>query len=68
MECQDIIIQYGGKNKALMFMSPSSYPISYQFDPTKNVSMFSEFLEATKVNKFDMEAKYQMKHEVHRLG
>lgn len=43
-----------GVNKAICFVSPGEYPTQYRFDPERNVSIFKDFIERTKVNKFDL--------------
>jgi hypothetical protein len=49
-------------------VSPGEYPRKYKFDPENNVSVFKEYLKKTKVNKLDMNAHYQVKHEITKLG
>ncbi len=49
-------------------MSPGEYPKRYKFDPERNVSIFRDYLQKTQVNKLDMSAHYQVKHELEKLG
>lgn len=42
--------------------------MKYKFDPENNVSIFKEYLLKTKVNRLDMGAQYQVKHEIEKLG
>jgi hypothetical protein len=68
MSCKDKISHLEGTNQALIFVSPGQYPKKYKFDPERNVSIFKEYLLKTKINKLDMNAHYQVKHEISKLG
>ncbi len=66
--CMTRIQEVEGINKAICFISPAEYPTKYKFDPERNVSIFKDMIERTKLNKFDLQAHYQMKHEIEKVG
>lgn len=68
LNCARIINESENTKKAICFVSPAEYPTKYKFDPQKNLSLFSNYLERTRVNKFDLNAHYQMKHDIEQIG
>lgn len=68
LSCNETIQQLQEKKQALAFISPSRYVRSYKFEPENNVSIFHEYLIRPSIKKFDMNTRYDMEHNIEKIG
>lgn len=67
-KCNEEIEKLQGKNQALAFISPSKFIRTYKFEPENNVSMFHEYLQRPCLKRFDPNTKYDMEHQIEKVG